>query len=191
MYLRKDNTPYYVGKGKNYRAASNHSGFNPPKDKSRIRFIKENLSEDDAFMWEVFWIAEFGRIDLGTGCLHNKTDGGEGASGKILSDETKQKIRRASLGRMHSEETKQKLSEIKKGKTHTEEHKRKNSESKMGRTLSDEEKQKRSDANKGKKQPIVICPHCSKRGGSHTMKRWHFINCKLYTTAINSYTARK
>ena len=27
--------------------------------------------------------------------------------------------------------------------------------------------------------PIVICPHCGKRGGANGMKRYHFSNCKL------------
>lgn len=85
MYIRtKDSingckgSPYYIGKGKNNRAFdfSAHR-VKCKKDGSNVRFIKENLSEDDALMWEAFWIAEFGRIDLGTGCLHNRTDGGE------------------------------------------------------------------------------------------------------------------
>jgi hypothetical protein len=31
----------------------------------------------------------------------------------------------------------------------------------------------------GVKQSISECPHCRKRGGSQTMPRWHFDNCKL------------
>jgi hypothetical protein len=30
----------------------------------------------------------------------------------------------------------------------------------------------------GVKQSIVECPHCGKKGGSQTMPRWHFDNCK-------------
>jgi hypothetical protein len=66
--------------------------------------------------------------------------------GKKLSEETKQKIGKASLGntsmlgRTHSEETKQKMSEAKLGNTsmlgkkHSEETKQKMSEAKLGRT---------------------------------------------------------
>ncbi len=31
---------------------------------------------------------------------------------------------------------------------------------------------------KGRKQKILICPHCNKQGGT-TMYRWHFNNCKF------------
>ncbi|HET8688708.1 MAG TPA: hypothetical protein VFM18_18995 [Methanosarcina sp.] len=44
-YLRKDNTPYYIGKGKNGRAYQNHITHRPPKDKSKIVFLETNLTE--------------------------------------------------------------------------------------------------------------------------------------------------
>jgi hypothetical protein len=53
----------------------------PPKDKSRIIFLKQNLTEEEAFRHEIYMIAVFGRKDLGTGILHNRTDGGDGSSG--------------------------------------------------------------------------------------------------------------
>lgn len=97
MYVRTKNSatgpigsPYYIGKGNGYRAKSGKHRIIPSEDKSNIRIIRENLSEDDAFMWEVFWIAEFGRIDLGTGCLRNLTDGGEGSSGYRHSEVVKE-----------------------------------------------------------------------------------------------------
>lgn len=48
-----------------------------------------------------------------------------------------------------------------------------------GKPLSDEHKAKVSAAKKGCAQPVLICPHCSKTGGSSLMKRWHFDNCKV------------
>jgi hypothetical protein len=90
LYLRPDGTPYYVGKGKNYRAFKiANRRMKPPSDKSRIIFHAENLTEDQAFTLEKELIAKYGRKDTGTGILRNLTDGGEGMSGFIYSDETK------------------------------------------------------------------------------------------------------
>ena len=73
-YLREDKTPYYIGKGKNNRAYKKGKGeVYPPKDKSRIIFLKNNLTEEEAFKHEIYMISVFGRKDLGTGILHNKT----------------------------------------------------------------------------------------------------------------------
>ena len=89
-YLRKDGTPYYIGKGKERRAWEKHQkGISVPKNPSRILVLKSSLSEEAAFRHEVYMIAILGRKDLGTGILHNKTDGGEGASGRVFSADTK------------------------------------------------------------------------------------------------------
>jgi hypothetical protein len=90
LYLREDGTPYYVGKGKNGRAFSKKGRrMKPPSDKSKIVFHSKNLTEDQAFALEKELIAKYGRKDNGTGILRNLTDGGEGMSGHILSDEAK------------------------------------------------------------------------------------------------------
>ena len=173
-YLREDRTPYYIGKGKRNRAYNKHQkGISVPKDKSRIIFLKQNLTEAEAFKHEIYMIAVFGRIDLGTGILHNKSDGGEGPSGMVHSEETKDKIRQKAIGRKASEETKKKLSKIHKGRKHTEEMKKiqsermkgntyglgrkhsldslkKMSESQKGKKVSEETKRKLSEAHKGK-----------------------------------------
>ena len=81
-YLRTDGTPYYIGKGRGYRAFSRRrKGTRPPKDKSRILILKQNLSEEEAFKHECYMISIFGRKDAGTGILLNRTNGGEGLSG--------------------------------------------------------------------------------------------------------------
>ena len=49
------------------------------------------MAENDAFQLEMLLIYLHGRIDNGTGCLRNKTDGGEGWSGIVRSDEWKRK----------------------------------------------------------------------------------------------------
>jgi hypothetical protein len=109
-YLRKDRTPYYIGKGKRSRAYSKwRTGVKPPKDKSRIIFLKQNLTEKEAFRHEIYMIAMFGRKDLGTGILHNRTDGGEGKTGYIHTKETKEKIGKKHKNKVVTEETRQKL----------------------------------------------------------------------------------
>jgi hypothetical protein len=113
-YLRKDRTPYYIGKGKKGRIHSTHRKFKPPKDKSRIIFLKQNLTEEEAFRHEVYMIAVFGRKDLGTGILHNRTNGGEGSSGAVRNDETRKKMSEAKKNM--SDETRKKMSEAKKGR---------------------------------------------------------------------------
>ena len=133
-YLREDKTPYYIGKGKGNRAYKKHrKGIGVPKDKSRIIFLKQNLTEEEAFRHEIYMIAVFGRKDLGTGILHNLTDGGDGASGAIKSEKTRKKLSEANIGKTLSEEHKRKMSEVQKGKIRSEEHKRKMSDVRKGR----------------------------------------------------------
>jgi hypothetical protein len=92
-YLREDRTPYYIGKGTGNRIyKSNGRPCGKPKDKSRIIFLKQNLTEEEAFRHEKYMIAVFGRKDLGTGILHNKTNGGEGPSGAVRSEETRRRM---------------------------------------------------------------------------------------------------
>lgn len=90
MWLRADGTPYYVGKGNRDRALTNHGRrvTRKPKDPMRI-LIQDFPSEEDAFLAERFLIALYGRKDLGTGILHNRTDGGEGAAGRRDSETTR------------------------------------------------------------------------------------------------------
>ena len=152
-YLREDKTPYYIGKGTGDRIYSTNRRNNPPKDKSRIIFLKQNLTEEEAFRHEIYMIAVFGRKDLGTGILHNLTDGGDGASGYVFSEETRKKMRE----RTPSEETRKKMSEARRGeknhnygKIHSEETRRKMSESQIGKTLSKEHIDKIIEGLKGR-----------------------------------------
>ena len=161
-YLREDKTPYYIGKGKGNRLYKRGSRvFAPPKDKSRIIYLKQNLTEGEAFKHEIYMIAVLGRIDLGTGILHNRTDGGDGVSGYIPSEETRKKISVATKGKNHpmygktlSDETKRKISEKTRGKKikpFTEEHRRKLSVA--SKNLSEETRKKLSDVNRGENNP--------------------------------------
>ena len=95
MYLReKDSitgltgTPYYIGKGFGNRAFAKHQkGISVPKDRTRIQFVYEHMKELVSFDLEINLIQLFGRIDLGTGCLRNRTAGGDGNSGRSITQE--------------------------------------------------------------------------------------------------------
>jgi hypothetical protein len=92
-YLRVDRTPYYIGKGKGNRAYNKHQkGISVPKNKSRIIFLKQNLTEEEAFKHEIYMIAVFGRKDLGAGILRNRSYGGDGSSGAVRSEEWRRSI---------------------------------------------------------------------------------------------------
>lgn len=80
LYLREDNTPYYVGKGIGNRAYDiNHNCKVPEAD--RIEFVLENTTDDWARFMEKELIDEYGRLNDGTGILENLTDGGNGVVG--------------------------------------------------------------------------------------------------------------
>jgi hypothetical protein len=134
-YIRKSNeTPYYIGKGTGYRAyQKTNRSVSVPNNKNQIRFLHQNLSEEDAFNYEIHYIKMFGRKDIGTGILLNKTDGGEGKSGNKpkayktrcdkgkpgkpkgpQSEEHKRKISESLKGMKRNLETRQKMSNAKK-----------------------------------------------------------------------------
>lgn len=80
----KTGTPYYIGKGKGRRAWDTDHTVKLPRLASNIIMLETNLTEVGALAIERRMIGWYGRIDNNTGILRNKTDGGEGASGRIL-----------------------------------------------------------------------------------------------------------
>ena len=109
-YLRSDGTPYYIGKGKGRRCFDPRGkAAKPPKNKALIVLLREGMTEAQAFWWESLYIRHWGRKDIGTGSLRNKSDGGEGASGAIRSTAYKERMSRLHKGKVVSEATKAKL----------------------------------------------------------------------------------
>ena len=113
-------------------------------------------------------------------------------AGRIQTVESRAKMSKSKsgekhhyYGKKHSLETLEKMSKTKKGKKRSTETRKKISaalsgenNNMYGKSLSPETRKKISAAKKGIPQPKITCPHCSKTGGSSTMKRWHFDNCK-------------
>ena len=121
-YLRENGTPYYIGKGKGNRAYRRSDRvILPPNDITKIKIILQNLTEKQAFSNEKDFILFYGRKDNNTGILRNLTDGGEGSSGTIVSEETKKKHsnnnkgKKFFLGKTHKQESKDKMTQSRLG----------------------------------------------------------------------------
>ena len=163
-YLREDGTPYYVGKGKGDRAYRKvGKPCATPKDKSKIIYLKTNLTEEQSFNHERYMIFILGRKDLGTGILLNKSDGGEGASGCIPSEETRRKRSAKMKGENNPLYGKRGKDSPRYGKKHTQETKDKIRKSLQGNVISEETRIKISEKNKlnrlGEKNPFYGRKH--------------------------------
>ena len=172
----RDGVPFYIGKGRDNRAYVHltASAMQTGLDKGwffyrklrkllasgtspEIRFLCKELTEDQSFYWETFFIIALGRRDIKTGCLCNHTNGGDGPShkGHQHSEETKaliaEKLREIRTGWVLSEETKQRIGDANRGRTHTDEARTRMSEGQKKRFARPEERAKIAGINRGRR----------------------------------------
>lgn len=101
-HLHDDGEPYYIGKGKGRRAYR-------LEDNSHVRLLAEGLTERQAFTYERILIQHYGRTDIGTGILRNETNGGEGASGIVWTQEQRDSQGKLAAGRILTSDWKSKI----------------------------------------------------------------------------------
>ena len=142
-YLREDRTPYYIGKWRGRRIHSTKRIVKPPKDKSRIIFLKENLTEEEAFKHEKYMIAVFGRKDNGTGILRNLTDGGEGASNQGTPEQRRESARKREAS-MTPEQLEQRSESARKAAANKTSEQRSESARKREASMTPEQRSERS-----------------------------------------------
>ena len=168
QHIRKDkNCIFYIGieldtksrKAKGKRSRKKHGRSNlwkkvVSKTNYSIQILFDDISNDEAIQIEKYLIHYYGRKNLNLGELVNLTNGGEGTTGYIQSDETKSKIAEKAKGRICSEETRLKISRSSLGRKPTKECLELRSERMKGNTYflgkehSEETKKKMSEAAK-------------------------------------------
>lgn len=117
---------FYVGKGRGRRDVElKYSNARFMRIVSKLRRgglepvvsrVSEGMTEQEAFRLEVSEIARYGRQDKHSGTLVNLTDGGEGQTGAVVSQEHRAKIAAAHLGKKASAEARLNMSKAQKGR---------------------------------------------------------------------------
>lgn len=155
-----DGVPFYVGKGHRYRDVSlknRNPHFKHKLAKMQregreptITRICEGVDEEYAFLVEVEAIARWGRRING-GLLVNLTDGGDGVTGHVHSQEAREKLRLSHLGYKPSPEHREKLRLAAADPVNKEKRRQASIVKITGIKRSAETKEKMSKARRGKK----------------------------------------
>lgn len=183
---------FYVGKGSGRRArVTSHHHRNEHWQRIvakaggfSVRMVAEHLGEELAFLVECERINQMRRLGVG---LSNQTDGGDGTSGWVKSQEWREKVGEAHRGKVISQETRTRISAsvMATGYRHSEETRKQMGESRrgirnmLGKRHTDETKQRMRLAHANDPAPaLMTCPNCGKTGAGGSMVRWHFERCR-------------
>jgi len=160
QHRRNDtNEIFYVGRAKSKKRPFSKEDRNTHwhntvnKVEYTVEILLENISWEESGIKEIELIRRIGRQNIGTGPLVNLTDGGEGMTNFVFSDESKNKMRLAALGNNNgsgnrgkkkpcSKETAKKIGDANRGKIHTEQSKLNMSKAHLGNKPSEETLQK-------------------------------------------------
>lgn len=156
--IKPDGEVFYVGKGNDKRIRQNKRNrwhqFICKKFPDWVRIRVFEGTESECFLKECELIAFYGRRDKGLGPLVNLTDGGEGTTGAVLSQDFCKKNNNRLKGNQHAKGVKH-TDDVKKAKSKRQKGRKHSAESiaKMREyAASSEGKAKKSAATKGKKQ---------------------------------------
>jgi len=189
MYLGKTTSkdPYsYSGSGKYWKRHLIKHGFDYDTE-----ILKECATADEIKYWGEYY-SELWNVVESDNWANLKPESGDGGD---AGPEGRKKISEAQTGRKHSPEENQHKSSRQTGVKRSPEYLAK----KIGLKYKKPKPRTKANRNKGKpgspalkaaaiangiarvgvKQTLSTCPHCGKTGGSQTMPRWHFNNCKM------------
>lgn len=160
---RRQQHIYFIGRNRNtyFHNAMRSYGI----DNFEWSILTETDCESKLNALEKFYIMMYRKM----GSVYNLTDGGEGTSGRVISEETRRKMsesqkgkkrkpvteeirrKRAEVARNMSEEQRKIIAECNRKRVHTEESRKKTSERFKGTKHSEETRKKMSEAGKGRK----------------------------------------
>lgn len=174
LYVQGEQKPFYIGKSNNRYGENKRFTCHIQDAKegnkelvyNKIRkLLRENVSfyerkikyfktDREAIDLEIKLIHLLGKVCVGTGCLYNISDGGDGVCGIKMSEEAKENLRKKHLGMKASLATRKRMSES---------HKKIPPVWIMGKRHSKEVIEKIAAKNRGKKMSKEVLLHLQKK----------------------------
>jgi hypothetical protein len=176
---------FYIGKGKGSRAHEKDSRSDywrniVNKYGYTVEIFAEWESEQDAFIHEKFLIECFQNLTD----LCNLTDGGDGCSGYVWTDEQKAKLKfreHPNLGKTTPDHVRKQIGLSQLGTVrgpHNKEHSQKISQALKGKPKTLEQAARLKAVANAAAKAVRICTRCGHEGRGANMYRYHFDNCK-------------